>query len=232
MRNKRKVVMALIMVLMLTVANSGMVFAADSAPVIDGSFEDWSEDDIPISYHYNWNKPAGENGYSTDTHHAMQMYADESYVYVNITFAADYGVNVNSESYEFNVDGHGARFALTWPEGSVLTGSAPEAGVYEVDVRHGGGSCSWSIADGATAYYKVNEGNVNNQLELSIPLSEFEKQNGSIDLDNYSMIEMYNPNLMNSKISFAGSPTGAIPFAIAAFTVIPVGYILIKKKLK
>mgnify|MGYP003290776738 CR=1 FL=1 len=240
MRSRRKVVMALIATAVLVASNVGMVFAAGleatsgsgSAPVIDGSFDDWDENEIPLTYHYNWNKPAGENGYSTDTHHAMQLYSDGDYVYLNVTYAADYGSNVNSECYEFNVDGQTVRYQMTWPEGTVLTGSKPEEGVYEVDLRHGGGSCSWSFVDGASAYYKVNEGNVNNQLEFKIPLEEFAKQNGNIDLDNYSMIEMGNPNLMSGKISCAGSPTGSIPYAIAAFTLIPASCLLIKKKKK
>ena len=123
-----------------------------------------------------------------------------------------------------------AAYQVEWSDGSQLSNSNAAPGTYQVDVRHRDSSWSYVLTDGAVAYYHVNEGNVNNQLELKIPLSEFQKQNGSINLDNYNMIQFYTPNLMYNRISAAGSPTGAVPFAAAAFLLVPAGYVWLKEK--
>ena len=89
---------------------------------------------------------------------------------------------------------------------------------------------SYGIVDGASAYYHVTDNGINNELELKIPLSALQAQNGSVNLDNFSMIQFFTPNLMYNKISAAGSPTGAEPFAAAAFLFIPASYVWLKKK--
>ena len=220
----------------------------DDSPDIDGEFDDW--EDIPVSYEYNWDNSQNcwnwgvwvdgecykteEGTYDTDVRHGMQMYTDGDNVYLNITFAREFsnGQQANGNDYQFWIDGQMAAYQVEWADGSQLSYSNVEPGVYEVDVRHRDSSISYAIADGAQAYYKVNEGNLNNQLELKIPMEEFVRQNGNIDLDNYSMVQFFTPNLMYNKISAAGSPTGSIPFAAAAFTLVPTSFVLLKKKKK
>ena len=173
-----------------------------------------------------------EGSYNTDVRHAMQMYSDGENVYLNITFAREFstGQVANGNDYQFWIDGQMAAYQVEWSDGSQLSNSNAAPGTYQVDVRHRDSSWSYVLTDGAVAYYHVNEGNVNNQLELKIPLSEFQKQNGSINLDNYNMIQFYTPNLMYNRISAAGSPTGAVPFAAAAFLLVPAGYVWLKEK--
>ena len=219
---------------------------SSSAPAVDGSFSGW--EDIPVSYEYNWDNSANcwQNGvwidgqkytteegtYSTDVRHGMQMYADDENVYLNITFAREFstGQQANGNDYQFWVDGQMAAYQVEWSDGAQLSYSNAAPGTYQVDVRHRDSSWSYVLTDGAVAYYHVNEGNINNQLELRIPLEEFVKQNGNINLDNYSMIQFYTPNLMSNRISAAGSPTGSIPFAAGAFLFVPASYIWLKKK--
>ncbi|MBO5278150.1 MAG: hypothetical protein J6B06_01480 [Lachnospiraceae bacterium] len=216
------------------------------SPSIDGSFSGW--DDIPVSYEYNWDNSQNcwnwgvwvdgekytteEGTYDTNVRHGMQMYTDGENVYLNVTFAREFsnGQVANGNDYQFWVDGQMAAYQVEWPDGRSLSNSQAEPGVYEVDVRHRDSSWSYVLTDGAQAYYKVNDGNLNNQLELKIPLDEFVKQNGNIDLENYSMIQFFSPNLMYNRISAAGSPTGSIPFAAAAFTLVPASCMWIKKK--
>ena len=69
-----------------------------------------------------------------------------------------------------------------------------------------------------------------NELELKIPLSEFITQNPNINLDNYSMISFYTPNLMLGKVNAAGASTGAKPFAAAVFLLVPASYVWFKRK--
>ncbi len=208
------------------------------APAVDGSFTGW--DDIPASYEFNWNKPDawvdGEHyteTNSTDVRHEMKLYSDGENVYLKVVFAREFknGQVANGNDYQFWIDNQQmAAYQVEWPDGTSLSNSNAEPGTYQVDVRHRDSSWSYVLTDGAVAYYHVNEDNLNNELELKIPMSEFVKQNPNIDLDNYNMISFFTPNLMQDKISTAGASTGAVPFAAAAFLVVPVSYIVLKKK--
>lgn len=208
------------------------------APAVDGSFTGW--DDIPASYEFNWNKPDawvdGEHyteTNSTDVRHEMKLYSDGENVYLKVVFAREFknGQVANGNDYQFWIDNEQmAAYQVEWPDGSSLSNSNAEPGTYQVDVRHRDSSWSYVLTDGAVAYYHVNEDNLNNELELKIPMSEFVKQNPNIDLDNYNMISFFTPNLMQDKISTAGASTGAVPFAAVAFLAVPASYIVLKKK--
>ena len=221
-----------------------------AAPSIDGSFGGW--DGIPKSYEYNWDNSQNcwqwgnwvtdpvtgeqvcykteEGTYDSNVRHEMQLYTDGENVYLKITYATIYDSYANGNDFQFEVDGKKASYQVEWADGSQLANSSAAPGVYPVEVRHRDSSVSYGLADGAVAYYRVNENNVNNQLELKIPLAEFQRQNGDINLDNFSMIQFYTPNLMYNKISAAGSPTGSVPFAAAVFLLVPASYVWLKKK--
>ena len=212
--------------------------SGDSAPAVDGSFTGW--DDIPASYEFNWNKPdAWVDGVhytetnSTDVRHEMKLYSDGENVYLKIVFAREFcnGQIGNGNDYQFWIDNEQmAAYQVEWPDGSSLSYNTAEPGVYAVDVRHRYSSWSYVLTDGAVAYYRINEGNLNNELELKIPLSEFLTQNPNINLDNYSMISFFTPNLMQDKINAAGASTGAEPFAAAVFLLVPASYVWMKRK--
>lgn len=217
----------------------GSVFGDNtSAPAVDGSFTGW--DDVPASYEFNWNKPdAWVDGVhytetnSTDVRHEMKLYSDGENVYLRVIFAREFcnGQVANGNDYQFWIDDQQmAAYQVEWPDGTSLSNSNAQPGVYQVDVRHRDSSWSYVLTDGAVAYYRVNDGNLNNELELKIPLSEFVKQNENINLDNYSMISFFTPNLMQGMISTAGASTGAEPFAAAVFLLVPTSYVWIKKK--
>lgn len=208
------------------------------APAVDGSFTGW--DDIPSSYEFNWNKPdAWVDGVhytetnSTDVRHEMKLYSDGENVYLKVVFARELsnGQIANGNDYQFWIDNQQmAAYQVEWPNGNSLSYNTAEPGVYVVDVRHRDSSWSYVLTEGAVAYYRINEGNLNNELELKIPLSEFVKQNPDINLDNYSLISFFTPNLMQDKISTGGASTGAEPFAAAAFLLVPASYVWLKRK--
>lgn len=212
--------------------------SSSSAPPVDGSFTGW--DDVPASYEFNWNKPdAWVDGThytetnSTDVRHEMKLYSDGENVYLRIIYAREFknGQVANGNDFQFWIDDQQmAAYQVEWPNGASLSNNTAEPGVYVVDVRHRDSSWSYVLTDGAVAYYHINENNLNNELELKIPLSEFVKQNPNINLDNYSMIGFFTPNLMQNKIHTAGASTGAEPFAAAAFLLVPTSCMLIKKK--
>ncbi len=211
-----------------------------SAPPVDGSFSGW--DDIPASYEFNWDKPdAWIDGVhytdpnTTDVRHEMKLYSDGENIYLRIIYAREFSTGQlgNGNWYTFWLDennGTKASYQVEWPAGSSLSNTNATPGVYQVDVRHADGSISYTMVDGAVAYYLVKDGNVNNELELKIPLSEFVKQNPNMDLSNYNMISYTSPNLMKDHLSVAGASTGAEPFAAAAFLLVPTSCMWIKKK--
>lgn len=209
-----------------------------SAPPVDGSFTGW--DDVPASYEFNWNKPdANVDGVhytetnSTDVRHEMKLFSDGENVYLRIVYAREFknGQVANGNDFQFWIDDQQmAAYQVQWPDGNQLSYNSGEPGVYMVEVRHRDSSWSYVLTDGAVAYYRINEDNLNNELELKIPISEFVKQNPDINLDNYSMIGFFTPNLMQDKIHTAGASTGAEPFAAAAFLLVPTSCMLIKKK--
>lgn len=212
--------------------------SSSDAPPIDGSFTGW--DDIPSSYEFNWNKPDAwvdgvhyEETDSTDVRHEMKLYSDGENVYLKVVFAREFcnGQIGNGNDYQFWIDNQQmAAYQVEWPNGTSLSYNTAEPGVYAVDVRHRDSSYSYVLTDGAVAYYRINEGNLNNELELKIPLSEFVKQNPNINLDNYNVIAFYTPNLMQNKIYTGGASTGAEPFAAAVFTLVPASYVWLKRK--
>ena len=214
-------------------------FSSSPAPSVDGNFSGWEE--IPVSYEYNWDNSANcweygnwvtdpetgeqvcyktEQGtYDSNVRHEMQLYTDNENVYLKIKYATIYESHANGDDFNFYIDGAGAKYAVTWADGTPITGTATAAGTYVVDVRNGNSSSSGSIVDGASAYYHVTENGINNELELKIPLSALQMQNGTINPDNFNMIQFFTPNLMYNPISAAGSPTGSVPFAGHTFRV-------------
>ena len=216
-----------------------------NAPAVDGSFSGW--DEIPSSYEYNWDNSQScwqwgewkdgvcykteEGTYDSNVRHEMKLYSDGENVYLKIKYATIYsGTQSNGDDYNFYIDGKQVKYRIAWDNAQSITGATPGPGTYQVDVRNGDYDISGTVVDGAAAYYHVTEDQKNNELELKIPLSAFQMQNGEIDLDNYSMIQFYTPNLMYRTISVAGSPTGAIPFAAGAFLLVPAGYVWLKKR--
>lgn len=206
---------------------------------IDGYSDDW--DDKAYSYEYNWDNSSNcwqwgvwidgvcyktEPGtYDTNVRHKISVYCDGTNVYLHIVFSRDYGAKFNGENYEFSLDGKNTRFQITWNNGQVITNNlgGVSAGRYPVEVRHGDGSISWSIAEGSAGYLTVKDNNVNDELEIAIPLSEFKRQNSSIDIDNLSTIEYQCSNLTYRKITCTGTPTGPTIFIFSMLGIITAG---------
>lgn len=213
---------------------------------IDGDFSDW--EGLPYSYEYNWDNSQNcwqwgvwvdgvcykteEGTYSTDVRHKMQLYCDGSYVYLHIIISRDYGSKFNGEDYQFWVDGNMAAFQVEWPGGGTITGNLGNTspGVYPVEVRHRDSSMSYDVATGSSGYLKVNENNLNDELEIKIPLSELQRQNGNINSETISTIEFFTPNLMYRRISSAGTSTAPYIIGLICFALVCVTTIAVLKK--
>lgn len=210
-----------------------------------GYMVDW--DRIPASYEYNWDNsgncwywgvwidgqcyktPEGE--YSTDVRHKMQLYCDGTYVYLHVIFSRDYWAKFNGEDYQFWLDGNMAAFQVEWPGGGTITGNldGTSPGEYTVEVRHRDSSISYAVAEGSEGHLFVNEDNINNQLEIKIPLSEMVRQNPNINLDFLNSIEFFTPNLMYNRISCTGASTFPV-IPVALVSIIAVGTFIIRRR--
>ena len=221
---------------------------------IDGYFDEWNG--LPSSYHYNWDNSQncwqwGEwadidgdgnpekytsepNTYNNDVRHKIQLHTDGTYIYCHIKIATIYLSQFNGEDYQlkFN-DTHMANFQITDQSGAVITNSILhwQPGTYAVQVRHRDSACSYSIAEGASAYLKIYPNHLNSELEFKVPISTCKMQNNAIDTENIESISFFTPNLMYKSIECHGTSTGPIILlVITAGIVIVSQFIFFKRK--
>ncbi len=227
-------------------ANSG-----SSVIQIDGSFDDWA--DIPYSYEYNWDNPyilynqwnpvtqknetvtiTDENGkpYNTTIRHKMSLYRDDQYVYLHIIMATNWYNSLNGYDYQFWCDGQMAAFQVELPGGGTITNGSFGVGIHPVEVRHRASSISYSVAQGSQAVLKRNAGGINDELELKIPFSEFQRQNHNIDPGNIRVLEFFTPNLMYRRIACAGTDTAPYIGVAVGAAIAVAGYLIYRKKRK
>lgn len=213
---------------------------------IDGNFSDW--DGLPCSYEYNWDNSNNcwyygvwvdgvcyktpEGTYDTNVRHKMQLYCDGEYVYLHIIFSRDYYAKFNGEDYQFWINGNMAAFQVEWPNGGTITNNLTNvgSGIYDVEIRHRNSSMSYSVVNNSKGKLKVNENNLNDELEIKIPLSEMKYQNNNINLDTISTIEFFTPNLMYRRISAAGTSTYPFILGIICIGIVSISILVLKKR--
>lgn len=211
---------------------------------IDGNFDDWN--DLPYSYEYNWDNSNAcwywgvwigndcyktpEGTYSTDVRHKMQLYCDGEYVYLHIVFSRNYNSTANGNDYQFYINGIETDFQVEYEDRTTLANTQKEIGIYKLFISHRNTGLSYQEVIGSLGYYRINNNeNINNELELKIPLIEMVKQNSNVNLDTISTIEFFSPNLMYRHISSVGTSTYPIVLGIfCSFLVISI--IIIKKR--
>ena len=200
---------------------------------------DWNS--VPASYEFNWDNsdncwkwgvwidnvcyktPTGT--YSTDVRHKMQLYCDGKYIYLHIVLARELHNNFIGNDYQFWLDGQAAYF-------QILDLNNYGIGTHEVTVQHRNYGVSSNVVPGALAYVTKYDSGVNPELEMRIPLSEFAAQNPNIDLDTFSKIDFYTPNLMYRKVTASGASTLPMASAGVALLLIPGSTVFIKKRIQ
>ncbi len=213
---------------------------------IDGDFSDWA--DVPCSYEYNWDNSQNcwywgvwvsetevyttEPGtYSTDVRHKMQMYCDGEYIYLHIIYGRNYLKRLNGEDFQFFVGGEMAAFQVVTPEGELLsTLTEAQQGIYPVEIRHRDTQLSFLNATGTNGYLLRTEDNINNELEIRIPLEELQRQNPDINIETLSTIEFFTPNLMYRRISAVGTSSAPVVLATLCGGIVLCGFLLQKRK--
>lgn len=207
---------------------------------------DWENQ--PSVYEYNWDNSENcwvrgvyvdgvryitpEGTYNTNVRHKIQLYTDGTYVYTHIIFSRDYEAAANGNWFQYFVDGNMAAFQIEQYNGTDLAHNNLSPGTYQVVVRHADSSGSYTVADGASAYYTVFDSQVNAHLEMRIPISELVEQNEKINADSFGTIEFFTPNLMLGRLTAAGASTFPFAMAAIAFAVIPGTALVLNKKKK
>lgn len=213
--------------------------------VVAPNMADNSWQGYPLSYHYNWDNSQncwqwGEyyNGncyktpvgtYDTNVRHAVGLYCDGQNIHLYVKYALIYMTRVNGDQFTFAVDGQSASFQFVFDDnGAPITGCNRMPGTYRLDLRNANGSKSGS-STGFVGTLEVHENNENDELELIIPLELLKQQNSAINLDTFSEITFFNPNLMYQTQTCAGAGNGKLPFAIGSMLIF-AGSLVWRKK--
>ncbi len=218
---------------------------SDAPSIVNSTWDD----NYSYSYEFNWdnsqscwywgywegglqNYKTPEGEYDSNVRHRMGLYCDGQNVHLFIEFARVYGTKINGNDYNFYFDGEPAKFNVVYSDNNApITGNLREPGYYNITVINENNSISSYEAMGAHGTLWVKEDNINDELELIIPLEVFKEQNPNINIDNFSVVEYYNPNLMYRRIACAGADTA--PWVFAGFSVafwsIGLGILMRKK---
>ena len=211
------------------------------------SVENGNWDDYPVSYEYNWDnsqnawqwgewrdgvKYTTEQGtYDNNVRHAMGMYTDGENIHLHISYATIYQSIANGDDFNFYIDGVGAKVRVLYADdGSGITGQSRETGTYDLVVVNGDHWNSGYEANGSYGTMVVKDGNINNELEIVVPLSVLKEQNANINTDNIMNIEFFTPNLMYRSISCGGASSGPNWFVLMTIAVFGVAFVIYKKK--
>ena len=164
---------------------------ADPPTIDNGTWNDY-----PCSYEFNWDNSEscwywgiwGGNGnltgyttqagtYDANVRHKMCMYCDGTNVSLYIKYAACYGAPGNGDDFNFYIDNQPVKFYVVYSDTkqSLCANRAP--GTYDVTILHENKYPSSWEALGATGKMVIHKNNINNELEISIPLEQFKKQN-------------------------------------------------------
>ena len=201
--------------------------ASETGIAIDGYYDDWS--DKPYSWEYShdnrwkienyWDGKANitkeyrdENGnpYNLEIRHKMALFTDGEYVYLHILISSNPGAGLHAEDFRFYIDGEMASFRITYTGGDKITKNdkKEDSGIYNVEVRHRETGLSNTVVVGAEAAFTKKDDDLNNEIEVKIPLEAMALQNPNISPDSARTIEFYTPNLMYRRIACSGVSTG------------------------
>ncbi len=223
----------------------GLSGEGEDPPSIDNGH--WS--DVPAQWEYNWDNTEqatqwgiwGGNGhlegYVTDhmddinVRHHISMYCDGHNIYLYIEYASCFDGAGNGNDYNFYIDGAGAKIRVVYDDGEDLSGPGREPGEHLLRILHGDGDVSGEDVYGGYGKLMVKEGQLNNVQEIVIPLAELKKQNDAINLESFSKVDFFTPNLMYRTISCAGASTGAVPLAAILVTA-AIAYIFANPEIR
>lgn len=186
--------------------NTILVGASDAGIVIDGYYDDWSDKPQAFYYYYGKGKPRLE------TSHIISFYRDRDYLYLYITLASSFDYGFEGEGYVFVADGLSAYFYITFVGGEPTTGNTYNlaAGNYVAEVRHASSSLENTVVSGAEVVITKKRNNINNQVELKIPIVALVEQNPYININLIKKLQMYNYYITSKWITVSGTST--VPF--------------------
>lgn len=227
----------------------GKAASSEGTISIDGYFDDWS--DKPYSWEYNYNNPYiiqnywdgtqnitkeyyDENGnpYNLDIRHKMSLYSDGKFVYLYIKVSSNNGAGLYAEDFQFYLDNAMAAFRITYPGGTQINkhGYMPNPGIYTMEVRHRASALSDTVVNGATASLNKKANDLNNEIEIKIPLSAMKQQNPNINLEDFNRIDFFTPNMMYRRIACSGVSSGPIIGSFLMMSIVGGSYYISRRK--
>lgn len=166
---------------------------------------------------------------NNDLCHLFGLYADGDNVHIYIKYSALYNGIANGNDYQLRVDGDLATYRVILDDGRDITYTQLEPGTYNLKIYNDHCAISGSEVLGASGQIVIKEGNLHNEMEVVIPMSALKDQNGDINLDSYSVISFFTPNLMERELACGGASSGPVIFGVMTLIVF-LGAILWAKK--
>ncbi len=194
-----------------SIKGSDVIYTADAvttdklAITIDGSFEDWSD------------KPVYELFWSESTKHHVQIFRDDTYVYLHIRMSDSGYAKFNGYGYCFNFDNKDHFVDVVAVSGPTVNG----INAFEIRRREGN-----KLIDDAPAYVTHTEGQPD-ECELKIPLRFFDPHP-----ERVTSITFTCDNLGSQSVEFEGTSTGPYIIAGAGLVLAAAGIFAFTKKRK
>ena len=200
------------------------------------SLDDGSWDDYDCTYSYNYDTSSaaqwgawGGNGnlqgecyddtQNNDISNKIGVCTDGDVVKVYVKYASLFTGTGNGNDYNISIDGENTKYRVVLDDGTDLSGATLSPGTYTLRILNGGGDISGSDAAGAYGVIKVYEGNLHNEMEISIPISTLKLQNDNVDTSNIGLVTFYSPNIMMGTLSCGGASTSPFLLCVGMLVV-------------
>lgn len=190
---------------------SDVIYTADEvttdqlAITIDGSYEDWSD------------KPVYDVSYSSSVIHHVQIFRDDTYVYLHIRMSDTGYVQFNGYNFCFKFDGKDNYVDVVPVSGSMTNG------INEFEIRRQNG---YKLIDDAPAYVTRTSGQPD-ECELRIPLNFFDPHP-----ERVTSISFTCSNLGSQTVTYVGTSTTPYIIAGAGLVLAAAGIFAFTKKRK
>lgn len=175
------------------------------AITIDGSYEDWSD------------KPVYEVSYSSSVIHHVQIFRDDTYVYLHIRMSDTGYVQFNGYNFCFNFDGKDNYVNVVSVSGGMTNG------INEFEIRRQNG---YKLIDDAPAYVTRTAGQPD-ECELKIPLNFFDPHP-----ERVTSISFTCSNLGSQTVTYVGTSTAPYIIAGTGLVLAAAGFFTFTRKRK
>lgn len=175
------------------------------ALTIDGHYEDWSD------------KPVYDMSYSSSVVHHVQIFRDDTYVYLHIRMSDTGYVQFNGYNFCFSFDGKDNYVDVVSVSGGMTNG------INEFEIRRQNG---YKLIDDAPAYVTRTAGQPD-ECELRIPLNFFDPHP-----ERVTSISFTCSNLGSQTVTYVGTSTAPYIIAGTGLVLAAAGFFTFTRKRK